>query len=381
MLFRLRFLTAGESHGPGLTGILEGMPAGLPLLAEFIDAELYRRQQGHGRGGRMKIEKDRIEIRGGVRHGRTMGSPIALWLENKDWINWQTDIMALGAPAGPVKTVTLPRPGHADLPGVQKFGFNDIRDVIERSSARETAMRVALGAVCRQFLKQFGIEIASHVLQVGSVNCDPARPEDLHLLNQKADASPVRCLDPEAGQAMVELIDATRRAGDSLGGAFEVLVSGVPPGLGSYTHWDRKLDGRLAGAMMSIHAMKAVAIGDGFNPEGLPGSQVHDEIEPVDGGFRRKTNRAGGIEGGVSNGEQIVSRVVMKPLPTLAKPLQSVDISSGEIKPAHKERTDSCAVPAASVIGEAMAALIIADAFLEKYGGDSLEEIQAHLNS
>lgn len=381
MFSRLRFLTAGESHGPGLTGILEGLPAGLKLSVDDINTDLYRRQQGHGRGGRMKIEKDQIEIRSGLRQGLTMGSPIALWLANKDWENWRADTMSQEKTDDQGRRVTLPRPGHADLAGVQKFGFSDIRDVIERSSARETAMRVAIAAICRKFLAEFGIEIASHVLQIGSVKCDPERPGDLGELNKSADASDVRCLDPQASQDMIDLIDATRKDGDSLGGVFEVLVSGLPPGLGSYTHWDRKLDGRLAGAMMSIHAMKAVAIGDGFNTAERPGSLVHDEILPDGDGFKRQTNNAGGIEGGVSNGEQIVVHVAMKPIPTLAKPLQSVDIETREVRPAHRERTDSCAVPAAAVIGEAMAALMIADAFLEKFGGDSLAETRTHVNS
>jgi chorismate synthase len=310
-----------------------------------------------------------------------MGSPIALWLANKDWDNWKDDVMSIEKVDDDLPTVTLPRPGHADLAGVQKFRFKDIRDVIERSSARETAMRVALAAICRKFLREFDIEVASHVIQIGSVSCDPQRSTDLNHLNAAADESPVRCLDPKASQAMVNLIDATRKEGDSLGGIFEVLVSGVPPGLGSHTHWDRKLDGRLAGAMMSINAMKAVAIGDGLNTADRPGSQVHDEIEPAPNGYRRKTNHAGGIEGGMSNGEQLVVQVAMKPIPTLAKALQSVDIHSREIRPAHRERTDSCAVPAAAVIGEAMAALVVADAFLEKFGGDSMSEIKDHIKA
>ncbi len=378
---RIRFLTAGESHGPGLTGILEGFPAGVPFDSDLIDRELSRRQQGHGRGGRMKIEKDRIQVRGGVRQGKSMGSPIALWLPNRDWENWKDGVMSVTANAQDRK-VTLPRPGHADLAGVQKYGFDNIRDVIERSSARETAMRVALGAVCRMLLRRIGIDIGSHVLQIGSIRVEECMiPGDLRELNRQADESPVRCLDANCSQAMVEHIDTMRREGDSLGGVFEIRANGVPAGLGSHTHWDRKLNTRIGAAMHSINAMKAVAIGDGFTAADQPGSAFHDEIVPFESGVRRKTNQAGGIEGGMSNGEDLIVRVVMKPIPTLAKPLQSVDIESGEIKPAHRERTDSCAVPAASIIGEAMLALVLCDAVLERYGGDSLDQVKAHMQS
>jgi len=379
MLQHLKFLTAGESHGKGLSGILEGFPAGVPLSESFIAKDLARRQMGHGRGGRMTIEKDHAEILSGLRHGTTLGSPIALWIQNRDWENWKQDKMSHEPPLNPVPEVTLPRPGHADLAGTQKFGFSDIRNVLERSSARETAMRVALGAICRAFLQELGIQIFSHVIQIGPIKT--TQPGD-HLdsdINAVADTSPVRCLDKAAAQSMIKHIDETRKKGDSIGGVFEVLASGLPPGLGSYTHWDRKLDARLAAAMMSINAMKSVSIGDGLNVAEASGSQVHDEMIKVDDKIRRATNHAGGIEGGMSNGELIRVQVSMKPIPTLARPLRSVDIKSREAGMAHKERTDACAVPAASVIGEAMMALVLTDAILEKFGGDSLSQVKAHI--
>ena len=379
MLQHLKFLTAGESHGKGLSGILEGFPAGVPLSESFIARDLARRQMGHGRGGRMSIEKDHAEITSGLRHGYTLGSPIALWIQNQDWENWKQDKMSHEAPSNPVPEVTLPRPGHADLAGTQKFGFSDIRNVLERSSARETAMRVALGAVCRAFLNELGVEIFSHVLQIGPIKTT-SKPVQLHKdMNKIADASDVRCLDKEATSAMIQHIDVTRKEGDSVGGVFEVLAAGLPPGLGSYTHWDRKLDARLAAAMMSINAMKSVSIGDGLDVSEATGSQVHDEIIKENDTIGRATNHAGGIEGGMSNGELIQVRVTMKPIPTLAKPLRSVDIKTHEPGIAHKERTDACAVPAASVIGEAMMALVLTDAILEKFGGDSLEQVKAHI--
>ncbi len=379
MLQHLKFLTAGESHGKGLTGILEGFPAGVPLSEAFIARDLVRRQMGHGRGGRMTIEKDHAEITSGLRHGYTLGSPIGLWIQNRDWENWKQDKMSHDPPENPVPEVTLPRPGHADLAGIQKFGFSDIRNVLERSSARETAMRVALGAVCRAFLHELGIEIFSHVIQIGPIKTS-TKPDQLdYKLNAIADASAVRCLDKNVGEAMIKHIDATRKQGDSIGGVFEVIASGLPPGLGSYTHWDRKLDARLAAAMMSINAMKSVSIGDGLDVAEASGSQVHDEIIKENGKIRRATNHAGGIEGGMSNGELIQVQVTMKPIPTLAKPLRSVDIKTREPGIAHKERTDACAVPAASVIGESMMALVITDAVLEKFGGDSLTQVKAHI--
>jgi len=379
MLQRIKFLTAGESHGKGLSGILEGLPSGVPLTEAFIAQDLARRQMGYGRGGRMKIETDHAEILTGLRHGKTLGSPIALWIQNRDWENWKQAKMSHTEPNEPVPEITLPRPGHADLAGVQKFGFTDIRNVLERSSARETAMRVALGAVCRSFLQELGIEIASHVVQIGPIKAQNAPAGDFSGINAKADASEVRCLDEKAGDQMIKHIDDTRRQGDSIGGIFEVLASGLPPGLGSYTHWDRKLDARLAAAMMSINAMKSVSIGDGLNVAEASGSQVHDEIILEGNKIRRASNHAGGIEGGMSNGELIQVQISMKPIPTLARPLRSVDIKTHEPGIAHKERTDACAVPAASVIGEAMMALVLTDAILEKFGGDSLDQVKTHL--
>ncbi len=380
MLKRLNFLTAGESHGKGLSGILEGFPAGVPLSEENIAQDLARRQQGHGRGGRMQIEQDHAEILSGVRHGKTLGSPIALWIQNKDWENWPNEIKSEDKPEY-IQAVTLPRPGHADLAGIQKFGFTDIRNVLERSSARETAMRVALGAICRVFLRELGVEIASHVIQLGPEKVTSVKITDLAELNLQADNSAVRCLDEPTAQRMIKHINETRRQGDSVGGVFEVLASGLPVGLGSYTHWDRKLDARIAGGMMSINAMKAVSIGDGSDVATATGSQIHDEIIKDGDVIRRATNRAGGIEGGMSNGELIRVQVTMKPIPTLARPLRSVDIKTQESGIAHKERTDACAVPAASVIGEAMLALILTDAILEKFGGDSLEQVKSHLKA
>lgn len=379
MLQRIKFLTAGESHGKGLSGILEGFPAGVTLSETLLEKDLARRQMGYGRGGRMKIETDHAEILSGVRHGKTLGSPIALWIQNRDWENWKADRMSHEEPATAVKEVTLPRPGHADLAGVQKFGFSDIRNVLERSSARETAMRVALGGICRNFLRDLGIEIASHVIQIGPVLANSVVKDATENLNHDADSSDVRCLDKQAEQAMIDHIDKTRREGDSIGGVFEVLASGLPPGLGSYTHWDRKLDARIAAAMMSINAMKGISFGDGLDVAEASGSQVHDEIILKKDHIRRATNHAGGIEGGMSNGETIKAQVTMKPIPTLAKPLRSVDIKTRKPGSAHKERTDACAVPAASVIGEAMMALVLTDAVLEKFGGDSLEQVKAHL--
>ena len=375
---RIKYLTAGESHGKGLSGIIEGLPAGIPLSENMLATDLSRRQMGHGRGGRMKIEKDHAEILSGVRHGYTLGSPIALWIKNRDWENWKADRMSHTEPDESVPPVTLPRPGHADLAGVQKYGFDDIRNVLERSSARETAMRVALGGVCKAFLSELGIQIQSHVTRIGPVNAPEVT--DIHdKINGEADASPTRCLDEAATREMVDHIDTTRKAGDSIGGEFEVLATGVPVGLGSHTHWDRKLDARLAYALMSINAMKSVKVGDNLDVAAAPGSQVHDEIIKRGEGLGRATNHAGGIEGGMSNGEAIRARVVMKPIPTLARPLRSVDLLTNEEGSAHKERTDACAVPAASVVGEAMMALVLADALLEKFGGDSLEQVKKHI--
>jgi chorismate synthase len=372
----LKLTTAGESHGPGLTCVLEGLPAGLVLDREAIDADLARRQLGHGRGGRMKIERDRVEVTGGLRHGRTLGGPIALQVRNRDYANWEERMNPWPVP-GEVAEVHLPRPGHADLVGTMKYGFTDVRDVLERASARETAARVAGGAVARQFLRALGIEVRSHVLQIASVSAP--RRDDLSLADfDEVDSSPVRCLDPKAGRAMVAEIDNLRRANESLGGVFEVRAFGLLPGLGSHVSWEERLDGRLAQAIVSIQAVKAVAIGDGFEVAALPGSLAHDEIfyDEVRG-YHRLTNRAGGLEGGMTTGDPLVVRGSMKPLPTLTKPLRSVDIATHEPAQALRERTDSCTVPAAGVVGEAMVAFVLADACRAKFGGDHLDDVRA----
>lgn len=375
----LRFTTAGESHGRALVAIVEGLPAGIPVDMELINHELKRRQWGYGRGGRMKIEQDTAEILSGVRHGLTLGSPLALIIQNKDWENW-TDVMAVEPrEIAPEKSRRLkrPRPGHADLAGGQKFGARDLRNILERASARETAARVACGALARQLLGVFGAEIRSHVVQLGGI---PDRPLELswkEIAAIKEDA-PLHCGDTEAEQRMIELIDQKREAGDTLGGIFEVIARGVIPGLGSHTAWDLKLDGRLAQALMSIPAVKAVSIGAGSEASSLPGSEVHDEIAYNDEtkNFIRETNRAGGLEGGVTNGEEVRVRGHLKPLSTLRRPLRSVDIDTKQEEPAGFERSDITAVPAAGVIGEAMVALILADAMREKFGGDSLGEMK-----
>lgn len=384
MLRHLRLTTAGESHGPGLVAILEGVPAGLPLAPEEVAADMARRQAGHGRGGRMKIERDAGEIVGGVRLGETLGGPIAIRIPNRDFRNWEA-AMAVERPADPddesLRRVHLPRPGHADLVGMLKFARADARDILERASARETAARVAAGAVARVLLGQFGIRIGSHVVRLGPVEAVPPDPLP-KALNEAADASPVRCLDPAASEAMVAEIDAARRAGDSLGGVFEVVATGLPVGLGSYASWETRLDGRLAGALMSIPAMKGVEIGLGFEAASRRGSAVHDEIErdpgrQLTGGYRRRRNHAGGTEGGITTGEPLVARVAMKPLSTLRRPLDSIDVRTGEPAKAVRERSDVCAVPAAGVVGEAMVALVLADALLEKLGGDSVGDLRA----
>lgn len=387
----LRYFTAGESHGQALVGILEGMPAGLAIDEEYIAAQLYRRQQGYGRGGRMRIEKDRAQILSGVRFGKTLGSPIALLIENLDWKNWQEKMsVALSAGLENTPKVEVPRPGHADLVGALKYGFDDIRNVLERASARETTMRVALGSIARKFLEEFGIGIASHVLQLHNVRSrfsvlDYGKPDSLFNfpaaeLNARADASPVRCLDGEAEQQMIARIDEAKAQRDTVGGIFEVAAFNVPVGLGSYVHWDRRLDARLAAAMMSIPAMKGVEIGDGFGGATRWGSEVHDRIfYHDDRGYYRDSNNAGGLEGGVTNGQPLVVRVAMKPISTLMRPLDSVNIRTKESTPAHIERSDVCALPAAGVIGEAMLALVLAETFLEKFGGDALNEILERL--
>ena len=376
----LRFTTAGESHGPGLVTVLEGLPAGLELTPEDIDTDLARRQLGHGRGGRMKIESDRAIVTSGIRHGRTLGSPVALRVENRDYRNWEERMNPWPVEAD-VEEVHLPRPGHADLAGVQKFGFTDVRNVLERASARETAARVAAGALAKALLRAFGVQVLSHVVQIGSVHApEPGRlaPEEFSAV----DESPVRCLDEEAGQSMVEEINAARKANESLGGVFEVIAFGLTPGLGSYASWDTRLDGRLAGAVMSIQAMKGVGIGDGFELAGRVGSQAHDEIfHSQERGFYRETNRAGGLEGGMSTGDPVVVRGAMKPLPTLTKPLRSVDLATLEPAQALRERTDSCTVPAAAVVAEAMVALVLAGAYREKLGGDHVDDALAALRA
>jgi chorismate synthase len=369
-----RFTTAGESHGPGLVAVIEGLPAGLEISPDDIDRDLARRQLGHGRGGRMKIESDRAQAWAGIRHGRTLGSPVALLIENRDHENW-SERMSPWPVDEEIEEVHLPRPGHADLAGVMKFGHTDVRNVLERASARETAARVAAGGLAKAFLRQIGITVHSHVVQIGSVRA-PAReisgPEDF----ADVDESPVRCLDPDASAAMVAEIDSARKANESLGGVFEVWAFGVLPGLGSHVSWDTRLDARIAWVLMSIHAMKGVEIGDGFDLGGRVGSQAHDEIFwSEERGFIRETNRAGGFEGGMTSGEPVVARVAMKPLPTLTKPLRSVDIESKRPAEALRERTDSCTVPAAGVVGEAMVALELARACREKFGGDGMRDV------
>lgn len=386
-----KFTTAGESHGPSLVAIVEGVPYGTPLDAELIDRELWRRQQGYGRGGRMKIESDTVEIVSGVRHGRTIGSPIALRIENRDHAHWQ-EIMSADVPettpANP-RELHRPRPGHADLAGGQKLGADDLRDVLERASARETAARVAAGAVAKALLREFGIEIASHVVAIGAVSL-PFDQLDWEDIVSIPDDSPLRCFDRLAENKMIAEIDAAKADGDTLGGVFETLIRGVPPGLGSYASWDEKLDGRLAHAFLSIPAVKAFEIGDGVANAGRRGSLAHDEILLNDPGeldskdsspnYRRASNRAGGLEAGVTNGEMIRLRGYMKPISTLRKPLRSVDIRSKMSDVAGFERSDVCAVPAAGVISEAMAAIVLADAMREKFGGDSLNEMKRNFD-
>lgn len=374
-----RFTTAGESHGRALVAIVEGLPAGLPIDINQINHELWRRQQGYGRGGRMKIEKDEVQILSGVRHGLTLGSPLALMIENKDWANWD-EVMAV-EPQEPApeksRLVKRPRPGHADLAGGLKYDARDLRNVLERASARETAARVACGAIAKQLLEQFGIEIRSHVIQLGGI---PEQPLELTFdqVSSIPDDSPLRCADANAQQRMIQLIDETKAEGDTLGGIFEVIARNAPPGLGSHTAWDLKLDGRLAQAIMSIPAVKAVAIGAGIEASGLPGSRVHDEIGYSEEAkeFVRETNRAGGLEGGVTNGEEIRVRGFLKPISTLRRALRSVDIDTKQEERAAFERSDITVVPAAGVIGEAMVALVLAQATREKFGGDSLGEMK-----
>lgn len=370
----LRYLTAGESHGPALVVIVEGVPAGLPLLVEDVGTELARRRLGFGRGPRMRFEADELEFVGGVRHGRTLGSPIAVLIRNTEWPKWVDEMSP--APGATERPLHQPRPGHADLVGMQKYGFDDARDVLERASARETAARVAAGAVAKRLLSHLGIEVISHVLALGSaragVDLRP-KPSDLETV----DASPVRCFDPAAEAAMIEAVEAAAKAGDSLGGVLEVLGYGIPPGLGSHVHWDRRIDGLIAQALMSIQAMKGVEIGDGFDVAARRGSEAHDEIfwDPATSGYRRESTRAGGTEGGMTTGDLLVARAAMKPLATLNRPvLQTVDVETKEATVSFKERTDVTAVPAAGVVAETMVALVLADEALRKFGGDSLPE-------
>ena len=365
-----RYLTAGESHGRALTAIVEGVPAGLTLNEEYIAGDLKRRQWGYGRSARMEIEQDRAEILSGVRHGLTIGSPISLLIWNRDWENWQ-EVMAISPVDRESEPVTRLRPGHADLAGTIKYGLDDIRPILERASARETAARVAVGAVARKLLQEFGIEIKSHTIAIGGISIKGGKSERNWAQVEK---SPVRCAEAEAEKAMIAAIDKAKEAGDTVGGVFEIVATGVPIGLGSHVQWDRRLDGRIAQALMSINAVKGVEVGAGFSLANLPGSQSHDIIERVGRKWHHATNRAGGIEGGISNGEPIMVKAAVKPIPTLGKPLPSVDLKTGEAVKAHSERSDVCVVPAAGVIGEAMLAIVLADAMLEKFGGDHIME-------
>ena len=377
----LRFLTAGESHGPALTAILDGMVAGVSVSEKEVRAELARRRHGYGRGTRMKLEEDRLEIVGGVRHGRTIGSPVAMVIHNTEWPKWQ-QVMAVGEEDAVAEEppLTRPRPGHADLPGMQKFGFDEARPVLERASARETAARTAIGAVCKSFLRALGIEVLSHVISVGDVSAPTTtlpKPEDLETI----DASPLRCADPEAEGRMVALIEECRRAGDTLGGVFEVLAYGVPPGLGSHVQWDKRMDAAIAQALMSIQAIKGVEVGPAFDVAGARGSQAHDEIAFSEGAFARPTDRSGGTEGGITTGQVLRARAAMKPLSSLARSLPTVDVRTKEPAPAITQRSDVCAVPAAGVVGESMVAFVLARAALEKFGGDSLPETLRNLGA
>jgi len=402
----LRFTTAGESHGQALVSILEGMPAGLPLLADDVNVELARRQQGYGRGRRMQIERDSAEFLSGVRAGETIGSPIAMLIQNRDWKNWQ-EIMnpapdpvpdaeataaesgngssAAGAPRARKRAVTRVRPGHADLTGLLKYDRSDARDILERASARETTARVAAAAIAKRFLREFDVRIGSHLVHLGGI--DAQRPADMPAdINAAADESPLRTLDRDAEQRMIAYIDEIKRAGNTLGGICEVVVDGLPVGLGSHVSWDRKLDGRVGAAIMSIPAVKGVEIGMGFQTARVTGAEVHDEIVPMrdsarTGNVRRKTNRAGGLEGGMTTGEPLVVRVAMKPISTLMRPLGTVDVATGEAAAAVAERSDVTAVPAMGVIAEAMIALVLADAMLEKFGGDSLGETRRNYDA
>ncbi len=369
----LRFLTSGESHGKGLTIIIEGVPADLPLSEDYIAVDLRRRQGGYGRGRRQKIEQDRAEIMAGVRNGRTLGSPIALWIQNRDWVNW-TEAMSIQPFEGEVERVTRLRPGHADLAGTIKYDFDDVRPILERASARETAARVAVGGVCKRLLEELGVSFHSHTVQIGTV--EAVVPEEIDW--DAVEESPVRCADAAGAERMVAAIDDARNSGDTLGGIVEGRGENVPMGLGSHVHWDRKIDGRLAQALMSIHSVKGVEIGAGFGATRLRGSQVHDVILPLpewaERPWRRATNNAGGTEGGITDGQDVIARVALKPIATLPRSLPSADLGTGEEIPAHYERSDVCVVPAAGVIVEAMMAIVLAEAAMEKFGGDNIRE-------
>lgn len=371
---KMRYLTAGESHGPCLTAIVEGIPSNLEISEEDINLHLARRQEGYGRGGRMKIERDRVEFLSGVRWGKTLGSPITLSITNRDWANWDKKMSSRAGDRVEGIAVTHPRPGHADLSGMIKYRQEDARNILERSSARETGARVAVGALCRVFLRALGIEVLGYVTEIGAVAASGLE-EDFRARFAASESSPCRTFDPEAEGRMIAAIDRAKEQGDSLGGVVEVAVLNVPVGLGSHVQWDRRLDARLAGALMSIQAFKGVEIGLGFEAARRPGSQVHDEIEYREGRFRRRSNRAGGLEGGMSNGETVVVRGAMKPIPTLYTPLQTVDVRTKEAIAAAVERSDVCAVPAAAVVAEAMVAIEVAAAVLEKFGGDAMEEV------
>lgn len=362
----LRFLTAGESHGPALTAIVEGMPAGVPISEEAINHQLARRQVGFGRGGRMKIERDTARVLSGMRFGRTLGSPIALLIENRDWANWTERMKQFGEPEEPVPPISIPRPGHADYAGMVKYGTDDLRNILERSSARETAARVAVGAIAGSLLDALDIRIFSHVIAVGPIDAHPDI-SDFNRLAELAEGSDLRCADPVAAEQMRAFIREAAAAGDTVGGVVQVIATGLPIGLGSHVHWDRRLDGQLAGALMSIPAIKGVEIGIGFAAARLPGSQVHDAFVIDDGHIRRTSNHAGGIEGGMTNGQPLVMQLAMKPIPTLTRPLPSVNLATGEAADAHAERSDVCAVPAAGVVAEAMAAFVIATNILSQF--------------
>ena len=383
----LRYLTAGESHGPALVGILEGMPAGVPYDGDALQAELARRRLGHGRSPRMGFEEDRFEVLGGVRHGLTLGSPIGLVIHNTEWPKW-TEVMSPDAPADPAALaatgrgapLTRPRPGHADLVGMQKYGFEDARNVLERASARETAMRVALAFFAKTLLSQAGVTVLSHVVRIGEVAVPDDTPAPAPGDLDRVDASEVRCADPETAERMVARIDQAKADRDTLGGVIEVVAHELPPGLGSHVHWDRKLDTRLAAALMSVQAFKGVGVGDGFDSAAVPGSQTHDEIAAdADGRLRRLSHRAGGVEGGMSTGEVLRVRAAMKPISSLTRPLRTVDVATGEPAEAIQQRSDVCAVPRAGVVAEAVVAMTLADALLEKTGGDTLDEVRRHL--